>query len=142
MTGLHRQRCAITAMAVLILAGCATSGTGSTRGDPDLLTREQILSVQGATTLYDVVERLRPRWLQVRAEYRSLGSSTTEIAVFQDQTYLGNVDYLRQLAPDMAYQLKWVNGEEAQDKLSGANNSIHLAGAIIMSTRSSGGGGE
>ena len=131
----------LTAVAVALLSGCATTGTGSSGGDPNILTREQIMSVQGVTNLYDVVQRLRPRWLTVRAADRSFGMGT-QIAVFQGQTYLGDIDTLRQLQPGMAFQLKYMDGTTAQNSLPGISPGTHLAGAIILSTRDTGGGGQ
>lgn len=127
----------ITLVAVLaLLAGsaCASSSGGSgTNTRSDLLTREQIMSVDGANTLYEVVQRLRPRWLEARGGDRSFGLST-DIVVYQDQSFLGDVSTLSQLAPDMAYELRWLDGTTASATLPGLG-SRHVAGAIVLSTR-------
>lgn len=141
MKTLRQKGYLLLAVGVAFLGGCASTGTTQGGGDPDVLTRDQIMSVQGVTSLYDVVQRLRPRWLTVRAADRSLNMNT-EIAVFQDQTYLGNVDALRQLEPGMAFQLKYMDGTTAQNSLPGISPGTHLAGAIIMSTRDRSGGGD
>lgn len=140
MKALQRQGYLLIAVAVALLGGCATTGTGQGGGDPNILTREQIMSVQGVTNLYDVVQRLRPRWLTVRASDRSFGMGT-QIAVFQGQTYLGDVQTLRQLQPGMAFQLKYMDGTTAQNSLPGISPGTHLAGAIILSTRDPDSGG-
>jgi hypothetical protein len=119
-------------LSLAFMGGCASTGASNGQ-DPDLLTREQIMSVQGATSLYDVVQRLRPRWLQARAEHRSLNDASTQIVVYENQTQLGNLDALRLLQPDMAYEMRWMNGTVASDKLPGL--SVIVAGAIIISTR-------
>ena len=67
---------ALVSLAVVLLGGCATGRAKAASGRPDLLTREQIMSVQGVTNLYDVVQRLRPRWLIARAENRTLGGGS------------------------------------------------------------------
>lgn len=139
MKALQRQGYLLTVLSVVLLGGCATTRNAGSSGDPYLLTREEIMSVQGVTNLYDVVQRLRPRWLSVRANDRSFGM-TTQIAIFQNQTYLGDVDTLRQLQPGMAFELKYMNGTTAQNSLPGISPGIHLAGAIILSTRDTGGG--
>ena len=131
---------ALAFLSVLLLAGCATTKSAGDNGRPDLLTREQIMGVQGATNLYDVIRRLRPRWLVARAENRSLGGTSNEIAVYQGQTYLGGIDTLRQLQPGMAYQLKWMDGTTASNSLPGLAPGTHLAGAIILYTREPGRG--
>jgi hypothetical protein len=138
MKVLRRQGYLLTALSVVLLGGCASTGTGKGGSDPYLLTREEIMSVEGITNLYDVVQRLRPRWLQVRASDRSFGMST-QIGVFENQTYLGDVETLRQLQPGMAYQLKYMDGTTASNSLPGLPPGTHLSGAIIMSTRAPGG---
>lgn len=138
MKVLRRQGYLLTALSVMLLGGCATTRTGQSGGDPYVLTREEIMGVEGVTNLYDVVKRLRPRWLQVRASDRSFGM-TTQVAVFQNQTYLGDVEVLGQLQPGMAYQLKYMDGTTASNSLAGVPPGVHLSGAIIMSTRAPGG---
>lgn len=121
---------------VLGLAGACTSATragdgGNTR--MDVLTRDQIMGVEGVSSLYEVVQRLRPRWLDARGGDRSFGLST-DIVVYQNQTFLGNVDTLAQLSPEMAYELRWLDGTTASASLPGLG-SRHVAGAIVLSTR-------
>lgn len=135
------QGCILTFLAAIALGGCATTGTTNGSGRSDLLTREQIMSVQGATNLYDVVQRLRPRWLVVRAENRSIGGMVTGIVVYQGQTQLGNADVLRQLQPGMAFELKYLDGTTASTTLPGISPGVHVAGAIVMSTRDPNGKG-
>ena len=136
----HRQATLLaTLAAATLLGGCATTRAAGGGHDPNILTREEIMSVEGITNLYDVVQRLRPRWLTVRASDRSFGM-TTQIAVYQNQTYLGDVDTLRQLQPGMAYELKWMDGTTASNSLPGLAPGTHLAGAIILYTREPGSG--
>lgn len=130
----------VAALLVAILTtGLMSACTSATRSDngtntrTDLLTREQIMSVTGATSLYEVVQRLRPRWLETRGGDRSFGLST-DIVVYQGQTFLGNVDTLGQLSPNMAYELRWLDGTTASATLPGLG-SRHVVGAIILSTR-------
>lgn len=144
MKGFYRRRYLLTAAAAaMVLGGCATAGQSSASGgDPDVLTHAQIMSVTGASTLWDVVRQLRPRWLMVRAADRSL-NMTTQIAVYENDTYLGDTQSLFQLQPGMVYDMKWMNGTRAQDILPGVPAGTHLAGAIIVSTHPpQGGGGE
>ncbi|MBX6362938.1 MAG: hypothetical protein IRZ00_03635 [Gemmatimonadetes bacterium] len=130
----NRTVAALVASVLLVFAGACASAGGprSGGGSTDRLTRDEVVSVEGARNLYDVVQRLRPRWLQTRAGDRSFGL-TTSIVVYQDQSYLGDVDALRQLAPDLAYELRWIDGTTASATLAGLG-SQHVAGAIIVST--------
>ena len=120
-------------LAAGVLAACS-SATSSSAGNTrvDLLTREQIMSVSGVNNLYEVVKRLRPRWLEPRGGDRSL-ALPTEIVVYQDQAYLGDVEVLGQLSPEMAYQLRWLDGPTASATLPGLG-SRHVAGAIVLQT--------
>ncbi len=128
------MRFALAFAMLLPLAACAGNPPPEDGGgNPDRLTREEITAVEGARSLYDVVLHLRPRWLQVRAGDRSFGLATN-IVVFQDDTYLGNIDTLRQLSPEMAYEMHWLDGTTAAATLSGVG-SQHVAGAIIIRTR-------
>lgn len=116
-----------------VTAACS-SATNSSGGNTrvDLLTRDQIMSVSGVNNLYEVVKRLRPRWLEPRGGDRSF-ALPTEIVVFQDQAYLGDVEVLGQLSPEMAYELKWLDGPTASATLPGLG-SRHVAGAIVLQT--------
>lgn len=127
-------RYSVLATLVLLFAvsACASSGDG-TRYRSDEISREEILSVD-VTDLYDVVNRLRPRWITAerRAGDRSFGLSTG-VVVFQNQTLLGDVDVLRQWSPSAAYKLEWMDGATAAASLPGLGAS-HVAGAIIIRT--------
>ncbi len=118
---------------VAVGGGCAANPRVGSGTSMDRITNDELVSVEGVRNLWDVVERLRPRWLQVRAADRSLGMQTN-IVVFQDQAYLGNIDTLHQLSPDLAYELKWLDGPTASSTLPGLG-SQHVAGAIIIYTR-------
>jgi hypothetical protein len=123
----------------ILLTGFATAcastrEAGDERTRSDVLTRDQILSVQGARNLHDVVQRLRPRWLVVRAGDRSF-SMATGVVVYQDQALLGDVDTLRQLGPSAAVELRYLDGPTATSTLPGLGTGQHIAGAIVVVTR-------
>lgn len=124
----------IAAAAMLLLsAACATTSTGD-GSDPNLLTPEEIAEVN-ASSLYEVVNRLRPRWLEVRSS-RSFEAETS-VVVFQNETLLGGTETLRRYGPEAGYSLRYMDGEAASASLSGLG-SRHVEGAIIIRT---GGGG-
>lgn len=118
---------------LLLISACASGGGGQAQYRSDELTRAQIMSAD-VTNLYDVVKRLRPRWLTAerRAGDRSFGLSTG-VMVFQNQTLLGEIEVLRQWAPSSAYKLEWMDGAEASASMPGLGAS-HVAGAIIIRT--------
>ncbi|HEU5211068.1 MAG TPA: hypothetical protein VFU06_16850 [Longimicrobiales bacterium] len=127
----------LAAVCLFLCVAALTACTSATRSDEgasrqDVLTREQIMGVSGVSSLYEVVQRLRPRWLEARGGERSFGLST-EIVVYQNQSFLGGLGTLEQLSPDMAYQLRWLDGATASATLPGLG-SRHVAGAIVIST--------
>ncbi len=121
----------------LLVSGCASTKSTGSGSRSDLLTREEIMET-GATNLHDVISRLRPRWLTVRST-RSFNMET-EIVVFQDQMLLGGPDALRQLVPEVAYEIQYMDGARATASLPGLMSGRHIEGAIIVRTRESGGG--
>ncbi|HEX6910320.1 MAG TPA: hypothetical protein VF142_07990, partial [Longimicrobium sp.] len=115
-------------------AGCAPAATGTggpARGDYNVLTRDQMTAVD-AGSLYDVVNRLRPRWLQVRGG-QSMSGIPTDIMVFQNQTNLGTAEVLRQLPANTAACMRFLDGPTATATLPGLG-SRHVAGAIVIHT--------
>ena len=134
-TTTNRPSLALTVvLATALLAGCASSGeTRRTRTDQDRLTRAELLSVE-ANNLYEAVQRLRPRWLTEdrRAGQRSFNLETG-VVVFQNQTYLGGTEALRQWSKESAQSLEWLDGSKASATLPGLG-SRHVAGAIVIHT--------
>lgn len=129
-----RRMLLLTMTVSLVTVGaCASTQTGREGSDPDEISREEILSVD-ARSLYDVVQRLRPRWLNAskRAGERSFGLNT-EVVVYQNQMYLGDIDVLRQWSPTAAYHLEWLDASTASATLPGLG-SRHVAGAIVIQT--------
>ena len=125
-------------LASIPILGCASTGgqSGGESVDPNRLTREEILGAE-ATNLYEVVQRLRPRWLVVRSQ-RSF-SMETEIVVFQNDMDLGGPEALRQMTPELAYEIEYLEGSRAATALPGLMSGRHIQGAIIVRTRPGGG---
>jgi type IV pilus biogenesis protein CpaD/CtpE len=124
-------------MASALAAGCASTGTSESGTNRDILTREEILGAE-ATNLYDVIRRLRPRWLQVRST-RSF-SMETEIAVLQNDMYLGTSEQLKEMAPELAFEIRYLEGARAATAIPGLMSGRHIEGAIVISTKPGGGG--
>lgn len=133
MHNLNRAMMVLAFATLVAGGGCAGNPRAGSGTSMDRITNDELVSVEGARNLWDVVERLRPRWLQARAADRSLGLATN-IVVFQDQAYLGDIDILHQLSPDVAYDMRWLDGTTASATLPGLG-SQHVAGAIILYTR-------
>lgn len=134
MTTSRRAFLALTLLIPALTVGCASTGTTDEgdRGRSDLLTREQIMEVE-ATNLYDVIRRIRPRWLQVRAS-RSFNMQV-EVAVVQNDVYMGAAEVLKEMSPELAYQIQFMDGAKAATAVPGMMSGKHIEGAIIISTR-------
>jgi hypothetical protein len=110
--------------------GCASSG--ESRGSSSrVLTQEEMLEAP-ASDLYEVVDRLRPRWLQARAVMGLSGPP--QILVFLNRTFLGGPEELRQFEAIHIHQLRYLDGPQAAATLSGYDSSIHVGGAIVIDT--------
>jgi hypothetical protein len=120
------------------VAACAVQGGGLPRSTSDVITRAELREAS-ARNLYEAIDRLRPRWLQVRGGSRSFTMETL-IVVFQDELYLGNQDQLQRLGTEGVYSVRWVDGQTAQATLSGIPMGTHVDGAIIVSMRAPPGG--
>jgi predicted phosphoribosyltransferase len=119
-------------LSALLATGCASSGDSATftpRGDPHVLTEAQIAAV-GAGNLYEVVERLRPRWIQARGQQSMRGA--TVIGVYRGQTYMGGIEALRSEQPGSVSRIRWLDGSTATASLRAPGPGVHLAGAIVL----------
>jgi hypothetical protein len=123
------------ALMLLVLgssSGCATRGT--MEGTGGMLTYQE-MEDSGATNLYDAIDRLRPRWLQMRSS-RSLGLPH-EIVVYRGPSFLGSVDVLRTYPVGTVTHAEYLDSATAAATLTGYG-SRHLEGAIILHWRAEG----
>jgi hypothetical protein len=126
-----RKSLFVLVMTLPLLAGCVRRTGSTSPGERrDLITREQIANVGGVRNLYDVVERLRPRWLVVRSGMRSF-SMETQVVVFQGQLFLGTQDALRNLGTEGVYGMQYLDGATAKATLPGIGDR-HVQGAIVV----------
>ena len=98
----------------------------------DVISLDEIQRAQqeGVRDLYELVERLRPRWLQIRNP-RSF-ELPTYIAVYHNETLLGGTDVLRSYQLVSVTSIRYLDAARAM-LLPGAT-SAHIEGAIVIST--------
>ena len=124
----------VLALAFPALA-CA-SGSSQEQSAPspfaNVITREELRELD-VRNVYDAVERLRPRWLQVRGGMRSF-TMETEVVVFQDEVFLGNPDVLQRMGVEGIFSIRYLDGPTAKATLPNLGNR-HVQGAIIVSMR-------
>ena len=121
---------------IVTAAACASAGAGgatqpASSTDPDLLTQTEIEGA-GVGNLYDVVSRLRPRWLSARGGSNFQGGGGG-IVVYQNQTRLGGPEVLRQINAGMAVRMRFLEGNVASNTLPGLS-STSVYGAIVIET--------
>lgn len=121
----------VLAAALPIMVACASGSgfEGPRRSSSGVITRTDLTTID-VRNAYEAIYRLRPLWLRVRGA-RSF-ERTTEVVVFQDDMYLGNLDVLERLGIEGIYAIRYIDGPTAQATLSGIGN-IHVQGAIIIS---------
>lgn len=118
------------ALAVAVfLSGCASGGSAGSGINSNVLTQAEIQEAL-ASNLYEVVEKLRPRWLQIRAQ-TSLTQTGGEIGVFINRTHQGGVEVLRSLTIDGVTGMRYMDGPQASAALRSAGGTA-FAGAIIV----------
>jgi len=122
----------IAAGCVFAFSACASSGsgTGAARGSRDVITLEELATVDRGS-VYDAVARLRPRWLQSRGA-GSVTSPTRELPrAYVDGQSVGDVGALRNVDLRDAQEVRYMNAGDATTRY-GTN---HTAGAILVTTR-------
>jgi hypothetical protein len=116
------------ALAVAVAAtACATTGEHQPTGNPNMLTSEQI-EQSTATNAHDLVQNLRPRWLQVRGMH---GAPTGQTAVYLDGARFGEIDSLRRINTRSIGSMRFLNPTEATNRFG----TGHGHGAILITTR-------
>ena len=113
---------------LLALAGCAHGTAGGPRVDADLLTQADI-EAMGASNAYDVIQALRPFWLQKRGStsFRQEG----EIRVYQDGTHIGGIESLRGIHSDNIESIRFLDERQANFRFGPG----HEHGAILVAMK-------
>lgn len=128
---------AILALAVTVVAtACASSGSSSTRGNRNLITAEE-LRTEPSGTLYEAVQRLRPRWLQNRGITSARAMRPTPPQVYMDNAPMGSVGAMRGISVADVERVEFMNANDATTRFG----TGHDGGAILVSTRSGVSGG-
>lgn len=129
------QRVGLPALAVVLLAACATAGgSPGRRGSGDTLTAEEIREeAPDLQTAYDAVERLRPRYLRERANPTAgIGANRVDpVVVYVNGIRRGGVNELRRIRVAEVETIHYVRPTDAQTRYG--NN--HGSGAIEVTLR-------
>ncbi len=136
---MSRTRLFLTSALLLTGMACASSPSTSAvkvrDASPDLITSVEIANTP-VTNAYDLVNRLRPRWLQGQA-LGSIGAGgrgrTQIIGVYLDGARMGGLESLRGISATGITTLQYYDATRAATVLRDPG-SEPLAGAIIITT--------
>jgi hypothetical protein len=122
---------AVAALAFVLTAGCASRGA-TQRGNPDLLTSQQLDSYVHLNA-YDAIRHTRPQWLRSTRGQSSIVSSSTEqrgLRVYVDGILFGSALDLRSLEVRAISEVRFLDARKAT-LLYGTN---HAEGALVVKT--------
>ena len=124
------SRPALLLLALLVaLGGCASTGTSSTGGSRDEITREQMAEMPQATA-YDVVRRFHNEWLRPRGVGTSANPDANAVAVYVDgQRDPAGLDALRSYRASELMSIEYFDSRRATTRWG----TGHSAGAILLS---------
>lgn len=116
----------------LSLSACASGApsSGTTR-TPNLITQEDIQGTNYSSA-YEVVQRLRPRWLRAR-QAPSFGGEFA-IMVYVDNVRYGEVESLRSIPAPTVGSMEWIDAGTATQRWGTGN----AGGAIAVTTQRGG----
>jgi len=112
------------------IASCASSGQGGPSRNRDVITEEEIASVQVGNA-YELVQRLRPEFLRSRGSQSMRSPQGLVPVVYVDGVRQGDVGVLQRLAKDTVEEIRYLNGRDATTQYG----TDHGGGAILVRTR-------
>src|SRR5918996_593499 len=105
-------RTTLLVLSVASLIACASSASsGGTRRVRDLITREEVASVQVGSA-WEVVQSLRPEFLRARGS-ASMGGTQEFAVVYVDGVRSGGPEALRNVPRDVIEEIRNINGNDA-----------------------------
>ena len=126
------RRALLGVFAALAFAGaCATGRAGRLHPgirDQSRLQADEIRSLGSNASMYDVIERLRHRWLETRNMDPAIPEATDQIGVYRGNQLLGGVSQLRYIQANQVLSARFIEGREA----SGLYGPGHASGVILL----------
>lgn len=107
----------------LLLSACAAGSSGGTSGGGDTITQEELATVSNLS-LFDAVQRLRPRWLQPRG-----GQDLPRIMMNGSQ--MGGVEVLRGMQATDVQSMRFLDAQDATTRYG----TGYTGGAIELVSR-------
>lgn len=118
---------------LVALAFAACVGGPRSRLNPGIrdqyrLQADELASLGMNASLYEVVERLRHRWLELRSTDPTVPEATDQIGVYQGSRRLGGVDELRYIPAGNVRSARFIGPRESA-ALYGPG---HASGVIVV----------
>ena len=114
---------------VVFVASCAGAGQPRSVSNPANIIAQHQIEEAGSRNVYELVQRLRPLWLQKR------GTNTIhddgDIVVYLDNARLGGPETLREIAALNVASVQFLDAGRAQYRFGVG----HSHGAILVTTR-------
>jgi outer membrane cobalamin receptor len=120
-------------MAVTLTAATSACGGSAPRvatADRNLITAEEITQVESATA-FEVIQRLRPRFLHRRGALSIRNPENVYPVVYVDGMRRGEVGELRQIAASTVATIEFISAADATTRWG----TGHPAGVILIITR-------
>ena len=117
----------VLAVAALLFTGCAAGQSGSTRVNPDRISREEIIEA-GPSSAFDLIQKVRPLWLRRRGN--TSFTQNTDVLVYVDGTRVGEREALRGIRTDNLESLEFMDARRATNRFGPG----HMNGAILLHT--------
>ena len=117
------MRAVTVALISLQIAGLAGSAPLQAQHRPSsFLTFEEIDRARGysdARTAYDIVQMLRPRWLEMRDPLPAMPSAAlvNPPVVYVDDVSMGGADFLSTIPVEAVLEMRWLSSNEAAARL-------------------------
>jgi hypothetical protein len=127
----NRNRLPYALVFLIALSGCsaATQQQSGVSRNIDLLTREEVTEANRSSA-YEVIEMLRPQWLQARSA-QSVNRQGGGVIVYMDDVRYGDLDSLRSIHSSGIFQMERFNATAASQRWGPG----HSEGVIVISTR-------
>lgn len=123
-----------SALALLCAAPAARVHAQAPGGDPNRLTRQEIEAHPQLADALELIERLRPRFLQGRGR-TSATAERSEPLVFLDETKLFSVDGLSTIPASNVEEIRFLTPTEAAARYGNSSTGGARNGVILVRTK-------
>jgi hypothetical protein len=124
------NRTAVVVTCALVIGACTSTAQRVARGDRNVITIEQIEEVEN-TSAYNIVQRLRPHFLQRRGQTSITNPDSAYPVVYVDDMMRGGVSELRQIPGTIVARIEYITPADATTRWG----TGHPAGVIAVYTR-------